>query len=296
MRSVPRKQRQRGLAAALCLLGLLSGCVWPFAQKADDPLAALKQQAQSTRESNGWPAAQTRPDHLALARSLMDRRLYEVALGELAAAAQDQPHSSEVRHLQGICRRELGDLEAARALFELVIAADPTFAPAHNALGITRDRLQEKQKALAAFERAVALDPARADFHNNLGFALMGAGRWPEAERRLRRGLAVDPASVRIRQNLAICLVFQDREQEALRMLAAGGVPEAVALNNLAVAQMRAGRPAAARRLLERAAALDPNLDAVRRNLALVTPASENAHILSPAAEENLVMEKESQP
>jgi Flp pilus assembly protein TadD len=206
------------MAAAL-ILGTAAGCANSPQEAADRQQAVIEEMQAAEAANRQAEAAERRPNHLALARDLVQRGFYEVALVQLEEAGQQARQNPEIDFLIGVCHRETGRLDEAEAAFRRALSVDADYASAHDGLGLVFERQARPEAAAACFQKAVALDPARAEFCNNLGFALLARGRLQEAEIYLRRSLALDPAYQTARNNLAICYGYQGREADALALL-----------------------------------------------------------------------------
>jgi len=66
----------------------------------------------------------------------------------------------------------LGNFGVALEAAQQAVAAQPSYAPAHNMLGVVYMELKEDAKAQAAFEQAVRLAPADSEALNNYGWFL----------------------------------------------------------------------------------------------------------------------------
>ncbi|WP_319526472.1 tetratricopeptide repeat protein [uncultured Desulfosarcina sp.] len=251
--------------AATAMLLLSSGCSTDKAGRTDvgaepvDPAAAAPAPER-------WPREKATPDHLALAKELVERGYYQVALGQLEESGKTREHTAEVYTLMGTCHQKLGDLDKAADCFRRALKAEKNYGPAHNGLGINAGLQNDPQAAVAALEAAVGSNPARADFYNNLGMARMTAGDLTGAEAAFRQSLALDSGFRRAAHNLAVCAGLAGREKEALTRLMEL-FPKATALNNLGAIREMKGELAGAAALYRQALALDPQLDLARRNL-----------------------------
>jgi len=56
------------------------------------------------------------------------------------------------------------------------VAADPTYASAHNNLGAVYGKLGQAANEIASYRKAASLDPGYADARHNLGLALLRQG------------------------------------------------------------------------------------------------------------------------
>lgn len=220
-----------GLAAAAILLPA-AGCATGGPERS-------KPSTQPQHAARQPAPARPVPDHLALARELIDQAHYKVALVQLGQVDAKNPRASEALYLTGICRLETGDLQNAAKTFQQVIRRDDRFAPAFNGMGLTLARGRAYERSLPYFRRALKLDPARAKVANNLGYSLMQAGKPDEAEPVLRDCLAIDPGLATARNNLAVCLGLLRKDREAMEVLLQM-YPEDVATVNLrAIRRMR---------------------------------------------------------
>jgi predicted TPR repeat methyltransferase len=126
------------------------------------------------------------------------------------------PRQFDALHLSGVIAKQQGQPELALKLISAAIEVDPAHAGARCNLGAALQDLGRTGEALASYELAVQLDPHYALAMNNRGNALRKLGRAEEALASYERALA-------IRQNYpeAWChraMVLQDlgRAAEAL--------------------------------------------------------------------------------
>lgn len=223
---------------ALLFTALLTGCAATGRDKTDEtaprppvvePLPEAKQETP-------------KPNHLALARNLVQEKHYDVALVQLEAARNKQGGTPELFYLTGVCYRETNRDKEAEQAFRKALDLDANHAPAYNGLAMVHQRQGRQEEALAAFRKAVDLDPARADFLNNLGYALLKQGQYEEALVFFRKSLSLDSTYQTARNNLALCVLHLHRDAEALQVLLGGNSPW-VAYHNMAVLYRMTGRP-----------------------------------------------------
>jgi type IV pilus assembly protein PilF len=72
---------------------------------------------------------------------------------------------------------ELGNMGVALEEVRIAVAADPTYAPAHNVAGLVNFELRDNAGAEASFKRAMSLAPNDPDVAHNYGFFLCRTGR-----------------------------------------------------------------------------------------------------------------------
>lgn len=193
-------------------------------------------------------------------------------LEELVAGA---PDLLAARERLGLVYLELGELEAAARVFEAMAERWPESAPAHLGAGEVALERGDVEGAAAHLERALELDRTLDSAYYQLGLAYRALGRHEEARLLLARGAGTErrrlPSpladqvatySVHLTARIEVAgqLIEADRLDEAasvLEELAARHPENVTVLNDLAVVYMRQGELMAARRVLERALALD---------------------------------------
>jgi len=111
---------------------------------------------------------------------------------------------------------DAGDLRAAAAAFERVLALDPGFERAHYQLGNVRQDEERWSDAEAHFRAALALVPLHAEAHNNIGVVLQVLGRTAEAEASFQRAAELKPALTQPHLNLGRLLEQLGRRAEAI--------------------------------------------------------------------------------
>jgi tetratricopeptide (TPR) repeat protein len=131
---------------------------------------------------------------------------------------------------QSVKAYKSGDLRGSATHLEKVLAIDPQYYPAHNALGTLYIRLHEYPKALGEFEKATAAEPRSVQELHNLSATLLLLKRYAEAETTARETLQIDPMRATTRYVLANALIGQghvtDEVVELLKQSSAG-VPNA---------------------------------------------------------------------
>lgn len=99
----------------------------------------------------------------------------------MVTESQDERYSAAER------LKDAGDLPAAIAALEALVADHPEFALAHSALAAWCTRLERHDQAVKHARRVCELEPADPFSYTALSVACMRAGRIPEAEEALAR-------------------------------------------------------------------------------------------------------------
>ena len=199
-----------------------------------------------------------------------------------------------------------GQAQAARHLYEQVLAHDPRNIDALNLLGVLLHQLGDLDAAADHIAQAVKLYPASPELHYNLGNVRRDQQRYHEAADCFSKAKALSPDYFEAIFNLGVVLQLLGQDTEAIQHLehalslndslatghclladirfgrceiasAIGGYRKALALdpdfaeahNNLAVALLETGKDEDAQHHLEHALALDPDYVDAHRNLAL---------------------------
>jgi protein O-GlcNAc transferase len=110
---------------------------------------------------------------------------------------------------------QAGDYQAARELFEQVVAQEPADAVAHCNLGGVHYRLGQFAEAAACYRRALQLQPNFAEAYNNLGLAANSQGRFAEAITCYQQALRLKPDYVEAYVNLGLAHKAQNDLPEA---------------------------------------------------------------------------------
>lgn len=140
-------------------------------------------------------------DHIRRAQDFLRARDLDGAR-RAAAMALTLPGADFVaRNALGSVLYELGDLDAARDLFQGVLEENPRYGDALNNLGNILAREGKPRAAREFYERALAEHPDRADYLANLGGVNQALGDVAAALDCFDRALAIDPAHADARWN-----------------------------------------------------------------------------------------------
>lgn len=112
--------------------------------------------------------------------------------------------------------KESGDYDAALAMFQEVLAENPTITTAH--LGVADIYVVKKdyEKAEPHYGLAAKLEPRNFDAQYGHGLALQMLNRFVDAVRAYQRALTIDPDSVKANLNLAITYLQMNEAQSAV--------------------------------------------------------------------------------
>ncbi|MFL6709717.1 MAG: tetratricopeptide repeat protein [Massilia sp.] len=126
------------------------------------------------------------------------------------------PRQFDALHLSGVIARQQGHPARAVALIEAAIAVAPERANAHCNLGAALQDLGQTAAALASYEQALALDPRYALAHANRGNTLRKLGRLADAVASYDLALALKPGYPEAACHRAIALHDLGRHADAL--------------------------------------------------------------------------------
>lgn len=116
---------------------------------------------------------------------------------------------------RGVRHHQAGELQQAAALYQQVLAVDPTHADSRNLLGTIALQIGQPASALSYFDDAIKLQPRAADYHNNRGKALRELGRLVDAEAAWREALRLRGRFPEALINLGVVLLMLGRFSEA---------------------------------------------------------------------------------
>ncbi|MCD4719825.1 MAG: tetratricopeptide repeat protein [Desulfobacula sp.] len=164
-----------------------------------------------------WETKDLKPNHLALAESLIKEGFYDVALVQLKITMDSK--NARVYDLAGVCARETENFKESKNYFKKALTINGKNASVHNNLGMLHAMTKKNDEAQKAFEQAVKLDPGRADFLNNLGYLQLSEKLYTKAEKNFKKSLALNPSDKTAVNNLAICLGMQKKDDQTMKLL-----------------------------------------------------------------------------
>lgn len=220
---------------------LVLGMLLAQARRFDEALPLLQQACRTdSQRPDAWMALGTVLGGAGRAREAADafRQVLRLQSGNASALV----------NLGGALRRT-GQHEAAVDAYQQALAAQPRLAAAHFGLGTTLAAQEHLEQAEAAFRSASTLQPDHLPTLNNLADAVLRQGRADEALECFETIRRKDPAFPRIDYQLGTALQAMGRHAEAaaaFRRALAKDASDLDALNNLCIALLRGGDPAAA--------------------------------------------------
>lgn len=237
----------------LCFLILLSiqGCV--HGHKTTDSEEIINARMDEERAKKSIRSSPPEKNHIVLAKELMSRRFYDVALVQLMTASKDlKNRSAELFHLTGVCLREKEEYKEAIKNFNMAIDIDEEFSFAYNGIALTYAMTGETEKARKNFSMAISLNPARADFYNNAGYLEMTQKNYEKAIDLFKKSITIDRGFEQAVNNLAISLGMTGDDKTALDLLLENNPPP-LAYNNMGVIYRMKGKSEKAAEMFEKA-------------------------------------------
>lgn len=113
-------------------------------------------------------------------------------------------NSSDVK--KGIAALKAGDMNGAKAAFEVAIQKNPKQADAHHYLGIVNDQSGQKAEAEKNYRKALELDPTLEESAVNLAAILVENGKFDEAAGLMKKAIAKNPKNAALQINLGMAL------------------------------------------------------------------------------------------
>ena len=223
------------------------------------------------------PADETWHSHLARAFRATEAGDRRAMLAACADAEETHPGRAETLYRQGGYLTRLGDLPSALAAYAEAVRRLPDSAFVLYQHARTLAALGRHEEALAGYAAAAAADPNWSFPWHGRALSLKELGQLEAAAAALTEAIARDPGRARYRSNLASLLGEMGRLDEAATILEelTRAFPDYLpGWFNLAMVQARGGDNTAARRTLEKVAALPrltseerEQIDRLRRHL-----------------------------
>jgi tetratricopeptide (TPR) repeat protein len=165
-----------------------------------------------------------------------------------------------------------GDYRRAEDGFRAILDKNPKHLPALGNLGVVYSQTRRYERAIEIYHKALALAPGNAQLELNLGIAYVKQDRCREALPHLENAAAGDAPKIQVGELLAACYTHSNQPERAAKVLAGlvGAAAPAQAHFLMGRARYELAEFEEARKELERAAALDPRLAGLARELGKV--------------------------
>lgn len=182
------------------------------------------------------------------------------------------PPNPAISHLfaQATQAHQAGQLEAARQIYERVLALAPAHADAHHLLGLICSQQERPAEAVAHLRQALALAGPNPIFYNNLGEVWRRQGALDQAIESYQQALRLAPTFAEAHYNLANVLKLQQRLPEAVhhyRQAITYKPAYASAHHNLGNTYLEQGRYRSAMACYQRCIELNPTFAEAHNNL-----------------------------
>jgi uncharacterized protein (TIGR02466 family) len=131
-----------------------------------------------------------------------------------------KPMSQQANFVAGELSRavqlhQAGNLDAANAIYDRILEADPEHADALNLSGVIAHQTGNQETAIRLIEDAIRINDANASYFNNLGEAYRAFGQNHRAIDAFEQALRINPRDVAANNNLGLALQSQQRYEEA---------------------------------------------------------------------------------
>ncbi|HVH47009.1 MAG TPA: tetratricopeptide repeat protein [Labilithrix sp.] len=107
---------------------------------------------------------------------------------------------------KGISALKAGDMNGAKAAFEVAVQKNPKQADAYHYLGLVNDQTGQKADAEKNYRKALELKPDLDESATNLAAILIEAGKYDEAAGLMKKAIAKNPKSAALQVNLGMAL------------------------------------------------------------------------------------------
>jgi tetratricopeptide (TPR) repeat protein len=119
----------------------------------------------------------------------MARKMYREAVETYKTA----PQNAVILNKTGIAYHQMGELAAAKRLYEKAIKTDKNYAEAVNNLGTIHYAQKSYRRAITQYKRALKLAPESASMYSNLGTAWFARKKYQQAAECYETALTLDP-------------------------------------------------------------------------------------------------------
>ncbi|MDJ0659625.1 MAG: tetratricopeptide repeat protein [Crocosphaera sp.] len=149
-------------------------------------------------------------------QTLVDTLISQFEAQQPPDTPQPSPETVETYFNQGVEQANLGDLDAAIALWDQALAIDPNFAPAWHNRGSALGTIGQTEEAIASFDQALALNAQDIEALNAKGQVLYSLQQWPEAIACWDQVLTIQPNYYQAWYNRGSALELMEKPSEAI--------------------------------------------------------------------------------
>jgi Flp pilus assembly protein TadD len=107
---------------------------------------------------------------------------------------------------KGVAALKAGDLNGAKAAFEVAIQKNPKQADAYHYLGLVNDQVGQKADAEKNYRKALEVQPDLEESAVNLAAILVETGKFDEAATLMKKAIAKNPKNAALQVNLGMAL------------------------------------------------------------------------------------------
>ena len=150
-----------------------------------------------------------------------------------------------------------GDREAALKAYQRARELGSDKTDTLHRMAVLHDKQGESVKAEELYEAVLAQEPENYEAHCDYGYSLYLRHEWDKSDVHLREAIRLKPDLSRARNILAMKLARSGHVAEAMAEFARGGVPQAEAHANIALAMILEGKDTQAKHQMTIAASLE---------------------------------------
>jgi predicted O-linked N-acetylglucosamine transferase (SPINDLY family) len=141
---------------------------------------------------------------------------YQNAADLIAKAISVNPNNAASYNNRGNALKELGQLEAAVASYDLSLRVNPKAADAYKNRGVALQELVQLEAAVASYDKAIEYKTNYAEAYNNRGIALQQLNKLDAAMDSLSKAIEINPAYVEAYNNLGFLHIELKKIERAL--------------------------------------------------------------------------------
>lgn len=143
--------------------------------------------------------------------------LFQKSNSNGSSARSSEPSAAQQQKLsEAEQAKQTGNYAAALAIFQEILAENPTITTAYLGIGDIHIINKDYDKAEPAYDRAAKLEPRNFDAQYGHGLALQMLNRFVEAVRAYHRALTIDPESIKANLNIAVTYLQMNEPQSAV--------------------------------------------------------------------------------